>query len=249
MMMAMRRGARWAALLAAVALACAGAARAQGHIPCHKGKTTLAAPGCKAVTIPAGLCTQCKLRKVNDKNGNFINCKSIYNLDNGQCKAKLQQYVKANACDGKRKQQVAAWNAHSKMQLDYFVYSLCEQCCDCVPNGALPAQYAQRKNKRSLLHNARGNCPAHAFYDICKIWPNIETLSPGGGKKGNGVKACAQLSKWFHSPAASNWINNHNTPLSGALRNFLNNVNVANQCGNKQVWQACALMEQKQKRI
>lgn len=242
----MRRGV--VVVLVAFALLCSGG-WAQGHIPCHKGKTTLKATACKAVTIPKGLCTQCKLRQVNPNNGNFVNCKSIYNLDNGQCKPKLQQYVKANPCDWKRKQQVSSWNAHSKMQLDYFVYSLCEECCDCVPKGALPQQYEQRKKAGTLFHNARGNCPAHAFYDICKIWPNIHKLYPGAGKTSNGVSACAQLGKWFHSPAASNWINNHNTPLSSGLNKFLTNVNAANECGTKQVWQACAIMEQKQKRI
>ncbi|CAN8076399.1 unnamed protein product [Agarophyton chilense] len=199
--------------------------------------------------MPAGMCSACALRNVTPK-GDFKNCKSIYNLDSAQCKSKLQEYAQKNQCDTKRKSQVNEWSAASKQKLDYFVYAVCEQCCDCIPKGATAAQYGSRKNQKKLFHPERGNCPAHAFYDICKVLPNIKYMALGNAPfKGGWGHACGHLRKWFNSPAATNWLSNHNAKMIFNIKQFLGNVNVANQCGSKAVWTRCVDMEKKQRRI
>ncbi|PXF39989.1 hypothetical protein BWQ96_10304 [Gracilariopsis chorda] len=217
-------------------------------LPCHMDKQSLNSM-CRQVRLPRELCSKCTLRLVKE-NGGFKDCKSIYNLDAPGCKAKLQRYVDINPCDGKRASQVKAWNPTSKMQLDYFVYSVCEQCCDCIYKGATPGQFQRRKNENRLFHPERGNCPAHAVYDICKVLPNIRYMALGGAPFKEGWEnTCKDLRMWLRSEASKNFSTNHNAKMSGNIKKFLRSVNVANQCGSETVWTRCVRMERKQMHI
>lgn len=227
---------------------------AQGKYPCHANREGGAAYGCSSAIIPHGLCGTCKLKKV-DWNGNFVNCRSIYDLDVPGCKGELEKYVAANPCDDKRAEYVASWNDYSKEALDYFVYSVCEQCCDCVPVGQdfsnFDALSATHTNANPTLYVAeRGNCPAHAYYDICKVYPNIKYLRlPGGATHDDWPNICPYLNDWFFSPASNNWEYADYTDISYEVKRFLNDVNIANQCNKRNVWQPCRNMEASQGKV
>ena len=149
----------------------------QGKSPCHSNKVQMGqGVQCKHIQWPSNLCAKCPLKETNG-NGEFFNCKSIYNLNNPGCKAEIQKYVNANPCDFKRKEQLKAWTSWSIQQLDYFVYSMCEECCDCIHEGRTPGQYFWLKGihtpqKPTLYTPKRGNCPSHAYFDVSSS-PNI----------------------------------------------------------------------------
>lgn len=146
-------------------------AAGQGNNPCHQNKASLGnGVQCEGVHLPPGLCSQCSLKNVKP-DGQFQNCKSIYNIQNAGCKAQLQQYANANPCDWKRKQQVQSWKPQDIEGLDYFVYSICEECCDCIIKGTKPQDYGMLKQTHkpstpSLYTPNRGNCPSHAYFDV-----------------------------------------------------------------------------------
>ena len=225
----------------------------QGKYPCHGEKDILGAHSCSGVTLPYRLCSACSLKPVAP-NGDFVQCNNIYALDNQQCKTELERYVEMNPCDDKRKDQLMGWSSWDIQNLDYFVYSVCEHCCDCIPKGTKEWQFESLSQSHtdeipSLYKPDRGNCPAHAFYDICKLYPNVKYMrTPWGPKHEDWPEACPILDQWFYSGASSNWANSV-TSLNFEAKRFLNNVNVANQCKNEEVWKSCRNMEAAQGRV
>lgn len=148
-----------------------------GGFPCHANRPSLGAWGCQAVTLPPGLCKACPIKPVK-WNGDFKQCNSIFNLDAPNCLPKLKQYVKLNPCDKKRAEQVEQWTTstkpwikkQAKEKLDYMIYALCEQCCDCIPKSSTSIPWWKAKQNEELLYTAkRGNCPAHAHFDVSII--------------------------------------------------------------------------------
>jgi len=113
------------------------------------------------VTLPKNMCKTCQLKPVAS-NGNFKDCKSIYNLDAPACYNSLKEYVSLNPCDTKRKQQVYKmkngqnfWEKKiAKEDLDYMVYSLCEQCCDCIPKKSSNVPFWKAKQSENLLYDS-----------------------------------------------------------------------------------------------
>lgn len=103
--------------------------------PCPGDKKLLAA-NCHSVSLPPNLCTICPLNHPLD-DGKFADCSNIYSK-NTQCLAVMNDYVAANPCDHVRINTMANINAGMADwkdwdSLDYFLYSICEQCCDCIP--------------------------------------------------------------------------------------------------------------------
>lgn len=163
-----------AMLVATVATVLLLVVNAQGVFPCHSGREQLGAPGCTDITLPYDMCKNCPLRDV-DWNGDFKNCRSIYDLDAPGCQGQLIQYVQMNQCDWRRAEQVDQWlnsgdpwvKEQAKEKLDYFVYSICEECCDCIPKAATDMDHSVAvQNEDNLFTHTRGNCAAHAFYDV-----------------------------------------------------------------------------------
>lgn len=145
-----------------------------GPAPCHRRKV---AQGknvpCEGVELPPNLCQSCALKPVKP-NGIFPNCRSIYKTSAPQCKAALRKYVNKNPCDWKRQEQLNRFNNMDREGLDYFLYSLCEECCDCIKKGAKPLMFDSLAKKHTpakptLYTPDRGNCPAHAYYDVCSL--------------------------------------------------------------------------------
>lgn len=118
---------------------------AQSFYPCPGPKGPMGAGvGCKVVQLPPGMCTSCPLKAPVPSGpdaGKFKQCNNIYETSTGTCKAAMNQYVAANPCDGVRKKAMDGINSgnpsyNDLVTMDYFMYSVCEQCCDCIPMGA-----------------------------------------------------------------------------------------------------------------
>lgn len=244
-----------AGLLRAVllgALACVALAGYPNAIPCPgpKGRQGQGA-SCKEVKLPDNLCTACYLRDPAP-NGNFKDCSNIYNTQNSACMDSMNKYVEYNQCDGNRKKVMNILNnnpnnARAREDLDYFVYSVCEQCCDCIPMGASQA------NVGATVPD-RGNCPAHAWYDVCAVMPqfthfiNIGEDTPGIFKN-NPPSACKLLAGWKNSDQFPNWQKRAKVKMSGDLRAALNSMVKSTSCSSDTVWNKCFNLESKQKNL
>lgn len=220
--------------------------------PCHPHLETLSAFGCEHVTIPPALCStqSCKLKEPRP-DGNFVSCTSIYSIDNDGCKAKLQEYVRLNPCDEKRKEQVEKWDAESIQKLDYFAYALCEQVCDCIPKQTIASEYDQRKKSDTLFTVFRGNCPAHSYYDVCRVFPNIRLFRAISDSPipDDVPKACPQLTEWFNSDESKDWPNKAYTSISTSVQTYLSSILRAMNGKEKSTWMACQNLEHLQHRI
>lgn len=221
--------------------------------PCHPGRSAsrLGAP-CEGIYLPTRLCRSCELSGY-DSNGFFNDCTAIYKVSEPKCKAQLELYTKLNPCDTVRAAQLGnLGNATNRRDLDYFVYSVCEECCDCIPSGARPWAYNQRRARgiSALTNLARGNCPAHAYYDICLVWPLVRHVSaPGNRLRSSFPKICPLLTSWFKSPAANNWNNNNNVTMAAPIKNFLLLFNRVARCRARPTWESCTALEKAQRRI
>lgn len=231
-----------------------------GMNPCHENKGSLGKGGngyepvtCKNVKFSPQLCRACLL-KPPTSNGNFKTCNAIYDLSRPWCRNQLRQYARMNAdCDPVRTEQVKDFNnAKNREGLDYFVYSVCEQCCDCVPRGASVSQYPWRKANNKLLSVNRGNCPAHAWYDVCTVWPEIETITfPNGSPKPNfrRGKLCPRLTKWMSRPNNNPWLFKSFLWVDPPIKNFFLTFFKVVNCKDRQVWSRCTDLESKQNRL
>lgn len=228
--------------------------------PCHQNKRSLGKGGggfepvtCKNIRFPPKLCRACRLKPPRP-NGNFRNCNAIYDLSTRWCRDELRKYARLNAaCDPVRKKQVRNFDhARNREGLDYFVYSVCEQCCDCVPRGSLPSQYPWRKANNKLLTPNRGNCPAHAWYDICTVWPDIESITnPNGFPKPNWKvsKLCPKLTNWIGRPANNPWLFKSYTWVDPPIKNFFDQFFKVVKCSDRDIWSRCTDLESKQNRL
>lgn len=232
-------------------------ATGQGTVPCHRNKNNLAAWSCESVTLPYNLCKACPLKPAN-WNGDFKTCNSIYDLDAPGCKWELQEYVKLNQCDWKRKDNVNKWinganwweKTIAKEDLDYMVYSLCEQCCDCIPKRSSNINFweAKWRGEDDLYDASRGNCAAHAHFDVCSLFPNIRFFrNPWGPWNWWWPKICWQIKSWVdYNP---NWIDQNDAKVNWPIARFLRNINRNTACNDHNVWNKCKALESSQKRI
>ncbi len=241
--------------LGSVALAtlfCLALAGGPSYYPCPGPKAPMGAGvSCKEVKLPKNLCSACPLRAPLGT-GQFKDCSNIYDTFQPSCMAAMNDYVKANPCDKKRKQIMDDLNGpnpsgKSRIQLDYMLYSVCEQCCDCIPMGASPTK------DKGVWVTDRGNCPAHAFYDICAVFPDVTHFvtigQPTPGKFIGAPKACNLLTSWAQSPAFNNWQKNPKTQISAKLDAALASMLSAVQCSNPGVWNKCYHLESLQNNL
>ncbi len=237
-----------------------GTTCAASAYPCHDNKGGMGkGVTCTVVKLPNNLCTSCPLRPPNSK-GQFIKCDDTYDTSAPSCLSAMKQYVADNPCDPMRADAVAKLEANpddkaARQIVDYFLYSVCEQCCDCVPMGANKdffSQYAKAHSASSptLYDPARGNCPAHAYYDVCKILPKVKAFTRGSvGNLESMPAACGLLNEWFASPARKNWQDEPASNITPELRKFLNNMLEAGQCASKNIWDQCYDLESKQRHL
>ncbi|PXF42361.1 hypothetical protein BWQ96_07881 [Gracilariopsis chorda] len=224
-----------------------------GINPCHDNKAKQGAGvTCQKVVFPEGLCRACKLKPFNPNNGQFYDCTSIYNLTDPQCQQELRLYARWQAhCDPVRLRQTADFSNPSNVRaLDYFVYSVCEECCDCVPIGSKTAEYGWRAPTNNLLASKRGNCPAHAYFDICKVLPKIRfSKNINGQDHWDWPMICPLLTKWLFSKNSQNWLKKSYVYMDWRINRFLVWFFWDNRCGNEVTWKNCVNLESAQKRV
>eukprot|EP00179_Madagascaria_erythrocladioides_P027978 CAMPEP_0198330940 /NCGR_PEP_ID=MMETSP1450-20131203/17247_1 /TAXON_ID=753684 ORGANISM="Madagascaria erythrocladiodes, Strain CCMP3234" /NCGR_SAMPLE_ID=MMETSP1450 /ASSEMBLY_ACC=CAM_ASM_001115 /LENGTH=212 /DNA_ID=CAMNT_0044035275 /DNA_START=269 /DNA_END=907 /DNA_ORIENTATION=- len=210
--------------------------------------------------MPKGLCRVCPIGPIvtaptgGQQTGDFVDCTATYDLtSNPKCIDKLQKYVNRNPCDTARAEALDDYlNSgdpevveNARQILDYFVYSVCEQGCDCIPQ-----ENADRSNPTFEVR--RGNCQAHAFYDICRILPDIKLIKLVGTGTGNLAElpeACPLIRNWFNSPASQQWSSNPMTTVEPDVEYFLNRTIEAVQLTKNKVWNDCFDLELTQGRI
>lgn len=219
-----------------------------------------AASGCRSVRVPPQMCTACPLKPFNGTGPhlNFgadaINRFDIYNLSSDACQNAMELYVRTNPCDDKRARAWANRGTLGSQQVwIYFMYSVCETCCDCIPIGAAVNQYNWRKRRNRLINVRRGNCAAHFFYDTCKIWPNAGRIVTtwDSDKRTPWVSPwCDNFRTWQFSPNAKGWLRNNNVNgTTYRMRRGMNMLMRASRCTNKRQWQDCVRMEKAQGRV
>jgi len=249
-----------AVVLVAVAfLVCACRLARGGANPCHKNSNKSKPSGCEQIRIPWGMCKACPIAPIvsnpvgGQEVGDFVDCTRTYDLSSSQCQAKIQRYVDVNSCDTARSDALNNYLhssdpgvvEDSRQILDYFVYSICEQGCDCIPQ-----ENATRQNRTAEVR--RGNCQAHAYYDICRILPDIKLIKRVGTSSGDVTslpKACDLLTDWFNSPASQGWAGQAYTAIEPSVTYFLERAVEAVQLSSWKVWNECFNLESAQGRI
>ncbi|PXF44466.1 hypothetical protein BWQ96_05794 [Gracilariopsis chorda] len=225
-----------------------------GVNPCHGDKDKYGVGvTCTGVRIPGEMCNQCKL-KPHLPDGQFADCASIYDLDDPACRDQLRIYAQENKhCDPQRVAQVQDMGKYSnRLALDYFVYSVCEECCDCIPRGASANQYQQRLEQGTLGNAYRGNCPAHAHYDICRVFPNIKYTMKAGVEDDtheDWPKICWHIGKWIFSRDGRNWLYKSNVNMDWRIARFLENFWDDVGCWRQTIWTECTGLEGDQGRL
>lgn len=213
------------------------------------------ASSCKTARIPPNLCPACKLKPFTGRGANLnfkgVNRYDIYDLSTEQCKDELRRYVQFNPCDTVRKKAVESMDDYSsKLVLIYFMYSVCETCCDCVPIGATLEQYEERSATNTLINIARGNCAAHFIYDTCKVWPKAGQITGLDGEQLDLPQFCSDFRAWIKSPVSDGWISNNNVGgLTSKMRYAMTQLTSAARCGEETLWKNCVRMEAAQRRI
>jgi len=240
---------------ALVTAALVGHTIGQGFAPCHSNQN-LQGDGvtCESVTIPGQLCKKCRSRPYT-ANGRFVNCAQIYFMDQ-ECRKELSRYARLNQCDVVRNQYVRDFSKRTNREgLDYFLYSVCEECCDCIPIGSQESEYSTRKREGTLLQVNRGNCGNHAVVDICKVWPQVKAVRLPRATPVQNLNElpaiCPVLRQWkqdlgnpraFEGPFRI-------TPIPPAMRQFLTRYVRTAQCSARQIWIPCYRAESSQGRL
>lgn len=212
---------------------------------------------CSTVRIPWNLCSACPLKPftVQDGKPNFngINRFDIYDLSSRQCRNMLNRYVQFNPCDDVRRDAVRDLDkkVSAKEQVVYFMYTVCEMCCDCIPFGAKEDEYEKRKAEGTLVDLNRGNCPAHFFYDVCRIFPKSSNIL---GLRGNppsngGDRWCDDFTEWISSPASNGWTTSNVGGITGNMEKAMESLVRVTNCGLKQTWTNCVRLERGENRI
>lgn len=215
--------------------------------PCHGNKQDQAAPACGKVTMPSGFCLDCPLRPPRD-DGNFVDCKRIYDLDAPGCKQRFEEYVAANACDSRRKELVEAWDDAAKERLDYFVYSLCELTCDTIEKGSQPWEYDARNAEGRLWSLGRGNGPSHFHYDVCAIFPNFQFWNLGTDHW-DYPRVCPMLQAWIDSPSSQGWPTSTDADMAPEIRRAISDGMWALEAHEYKTWMNCLALEAAQGRV
>lgn len=221
--------------------------------PCHPDRYLLGREvSCEVTVVPPNLCKRCQFRPYLP-NGNFKNCSAIYDLDASACRRQLVQYAELNPCDAVRNRQVKDISANI-VPLDYFVYAICEECCDCIPRNSKLQEYKQRRKDNTLLKADRANCPLHAHYDICRVWPQVRYVKTPFEKTPTDLRrkwpaVCPIFKNWKLGPNGQNLYNADETKISNSLRAFLERFILAAKCKNKKLWNSCFALEKAQNRV
>lgn len=217
---------------------------------------------CTTPRIPWNLCTACQLKPFNGTGNNVtfsgqINRFDIYNISTPYCKSAMQRYVRENPCDVRRAAALAKMDTSESAYkvMAYFLYSVCELCCDCIPIGAREDEYWRRRLTGNLVSIFRGNCPAHFFYDTCKIWPESRQILNSRDKPyryalNEKSEWCGHFKTWQFSNYSKNWLRNNNVKgMTWLMRRAMNQMMHRAKCKQRTQWINCLRMEKAQRRV
>lgn len=220
--------------------------------PCHEKRYLGEDSNCEAPVLPWKLCTECRLKET-DPGGKFKDCKSIFDITAPSCKYQLKKYASLNPCDGLRNRQVADFNNNLEA-LDFFVYAVCEECCDCVSFGAEVGDYYPLKQADDLFdYETRANCGTHAAVDVCKVFPKIKTavkkteLIPPPAVLASYPYICPPLQDWRES--RTSLPEDQQELVPDFAQSFLQNFSIAARCWKQSLWEDCVRLESDQNRI
>lgn len=228
--------------------------------PCHPNKRQYGDDSdCEVYRVPPQLCKFCKIKKSNyDTSGKFNQCSSIFNIEDPLCEEQLRLYAKWNRCDRERNMQVANYSANI-IGLDYFAYSICEECCDCVSLDSRKDTYqSQRRDGKLFQVTERANCGTHAAADICLVWPNVKWVVnwwrqiPSKAEVEAMEPICPGLQKWRQDRkpnSGAGLTNEERFNVPAFARPFLNQFMKAVRCGRQTTWKECVDLELSQGRL
>lgn len=139
------------------------------------------------VSMPQNMCSQCPMLPFTGgsyfTNGQY----EMYDLDRPPCNTQLLRYLQLNPCDTETER---ALRDKDRKDISYISYSVCEQCCGCIPMGARETQYEVRRACKSFLSVGRGYFGTHFHYDVCRIWSDIEHITTRGGADVSRKEVC-----------------------------------------------------------
>lgn len=211
---------------------------------------------CTNIRIPRNMCTACKLKPFTVE-GNKVdfhgqNRFDIYDLSTPGCQRHLRSYAAMNPCDEPRVRALNRLNNTFEQQaMVYFMYSVCETCCDCIPIGARVDQYDERKANGTLINIFRGNCAAHFRYDTCAIWPQASHITGPFGKIFDDRRGwCPDFLEWQASENSRGWIKNNNVDgVTNDMRRGMRQITRKARCAERTQWSNCIGMELAQGRV
>jgi hypothetical protein len=131
--------------------------------------------------------------------------------------------------------------------LDFFVYAVCENACDCIPQTDASPTVPE-------ISIERGNCQAHAHYDVCRILPNIKVIKSSNNEWPEGSESwqevCPLLSNWISTDDGKNFPNVAKTTVHPDVDTFFMEFMDANQLlSDPSVYRRCLVLETSQDRI
>lgn len=117
--------------------------------------------------------------------------------------------------------------------------------CDCIP---LEVSESIREYD---VH--RGNCQAHAFYDVCRVLPQIKLIR-GENSRNDDLSTlppvCPLVRDWFRSEDSQDWEVRDDHFVDPAVEYFLSRMIEATELlTDRKVWQECFRLESTQRRI
>jgi len=199
---------------------------------------------CEVVTIPPQLCGSCRLRPTN-ANGGLVNCTQAFSIDRG-CRRQLTRYARFNRCDVLRNEYVRDFSNPLNLEaLDFLLYAMCEECCDCVRVGSLEREYNTRRRDGTLMQVERGNCGNHARLDICRVLPNLKTTTtPRAGPPSNLdalPPICDVLDRWWRGLGRPFIFRDELriTRIPPVMRRFLTRFVESARCARRNTWIPC----------
>lgn len=223
---------------------------------CHNKRSLGEKNACRAYVLPPQMCRQCSLKNAGP-GGKFPNCKNVMDITSTGCKRQLRKYAKRNPCDGLRNEQVKDID-RNREYLDFFVYAICEACCDCIPTGAREDQFRNRKKSGKLFDLvSRPNCGTHPAMDICKVWPDVRKIVSRISERPSEEEArklpamCPLLKSWRSRrlDKDNSMTQNERDTMPEDAQKFMRNFVRRAGCGMKSVWQQCVSLERNQSRI
>lgn len=125
-------------------------------------------------------------------------------------------------------------------------------CCDTVEAGSEVAEFEDRAASGRLWSLARGNGPAHFWYDVCTVFPNFRAFNLDSDdcevEIPEGRSVCEDMRDWVEGEG-TNWFGDNNVSLSTKITDAIEDSMAAMTCADRTIWGNCVRMERLQSRV